>query len=61
MSIIPVMGSGSKASSASERMLFVGARVPSEIKAIIKPLSKMDKGTFQNLLKCMFESLLCVT
>ncbi|XP_041356846.1 COMM domain-containing protein 5-like [Gigantopelta aegis] len=57
MSIIQVMGSGSKASSASERMPFVGARVPLEIKAIIKPLSKLEKGTFQNLLKLIVSAL----
>ncbi|GFR97784.1 COMM domain-containing protein 5-like [Elysia marginata] len=49
MSIIQVKGSGGVA--GLERTSFVGARVPPEIRAMIKPLSKLDKNTFRSILK----------
>lgn len=50
MSIVQVQGGGGRV--ASDRTSFVGARVPPEIKAMIKPLNKLDKNTFRKVLKC---------
>lgn len=48
MSIIQVTGSGK--SVISDRTPFYGARVPSEVKSMVKPLSKLDKSVFRKIL-----------
>ncbi|XP_052793405.1 COMM domain-containing protein 5-like [Mya arenaria] len=48
MSIIQVTGTGK--SVASDRTPFFGARIPIEIKSMIKPLSKLDKSVFRKIL-----------
>lgn len=50
MSIIQVTGSGK--SAISDRTPFYGARVPTEVKSMIKPLSKLDKSIFRKILLC---------
>ena len=50
MSIVQVKGGGGGAVGL-ERTSFVGARVPPEIRAMIKPLSKLDKTAFKKILK----------
>ncbi|PVD34337.1 hypothetical protein C0Q70_05608 [Pomacea canaliculata] len=55
MSIVQVQGGGGRV--ASDRTSFVGARVPPEIKAMIKPLNKLDKNTFRKVLKLVVQSL----
>ena len=52
MSFVQVKGSGG--SSGLERTSFVGARVPPEIRAMIKPLSKLEKSTFKKIMKGEF-------
>lgn len=49
MSIIQVKGSGGNV--VSDRSPFYGGRVPPEIKAISKPMTKIDKQTFRKLLQ----------
>ncbi|KAH3843219.1 COMM domain-containing protein 5-like [Dreissena polymorpha] len=48
MSIIQVTGTGK--SFANDRTPFYGVRVPTEIKTMIKPLSKLDKNVFRKIL-----------
>ncbi|KAH3843340.1 COMM domain-containing protein 5-like [Dreissena polymorpha] len=48
MSIIQVTGTGK--SFANDRTPFYGVRVPTEIKTMIKPLSKLDKNIFRKIL-----------
>ncbi|GFN82194.1 comm domain-containing protein 5-like [Plakobranchus ocellatus] len=55
MSIIQVKGGGGTV--GLERTSFVGARVPNEIRAIIKPLSKIDKATFKKILKVIVSEI----
>ena len=50
MSIIQVTGSG--VSAGADRTTFYGVRVPVEIKAMIKPLSKLEKASFRKILQC---------
>ena len=49
MSIIHVTGTGGRVTA--DRTLFVGPSVPHEIKAMIKPLAKIDKQAFRKLLQ----------
>ena len=49
MSIIQVTGSGG--SSGADRTPFYGVRVPTEVKTMIKPLSKFEKSSFRKLLQ----------
>ncbi|RUS92020.1 hypothetical protein EGW08_000233 [Elysia chlorotica] len=51
MSIIQVKGGGGGGAVGLERTSFVGARVPPEIRAMIKPLSKLDQTAFKKILK----------
>ncbi|XP_033744338.1 COMM domain-containing protein 5-like [Pecten maximus] len=55
MSIIQVKGSGG--SVAADRSPFYGGRVPPEIKAISKPMAKIDKQTFRKLLQMIVSSM----
>ncbi|XP_055959011.1 COMM domain-containing protein 5 [Patella vulgata] len=55
MSIIQVTGTGK--SVAPDRTPFYGARVPSEIKSIIKPINKLDQDVFRKILKLIVASL----
>ncbi|OWF53764.1 COMM domain-containing protein 5-like [Mizuhopecten yessoensis] len=55
MSIIQVKGSGG--SVAVDRSPFYGGRVPQEIKAISKPMAKIDKQTFRKLLQMIVSSM----
>ncbi|XP_045203477.2 COMM domain-containing protein 5-like [Mercenaria mercenaria] len=48
MSIIQVTGSGK--SAVSDRTPFYGARVPTEVKSMVKPLSKLEKSVFRKIL-----------
>lgn len=48
MSIIQVTGSGK--SVANDRTPFYGARIPTEVKSIVKPISKLDKNIFRKIL-----------
>lgn len=48
MSIIQVTGSGK--SAATDRTPFYGARIPLEVKPMVKPLSKLDKSVFRKIL-----------
>jgi len=49
MSIVQVKGSGG--SVATDRSPFYGARIPQEIKSIVKPMTKVDKQIFRKLLQ----------
>lgn len=49
MSIIQVTGSGK--SVASDRSPFYGARIPTDVKACVKPLSQLDKQNFRKILQ----------
>ncbi|XP_070554256.1 COMM domain-containing protein 5-like [Ptychodera flava] len=40
-----------------ERTLFVGARIPQEVKAMVKPLQKLDKDNFRKLLRVAVSSM----
>ncbi|KAL5012932.1 hypothetical protein ScPMuIL_011483 [Solemya velum] len=55
MSIIQVIGTGK--SVVSDRMSFVGARVPNEIKTMIVPLSKLTKQKFRKLIQLIVSDL----
>lgn len=55
MSIIQVKGSGGNV--VSDRSPFYGGRVPPEIKAISKPMTKIDKQTFRKLLQMIVSSM----
>ncbi|XP_071087895.1 COMM domain-containing protein 5-like isoform X2 [Haliotis cracherodii] len=57
MSIVQVVGSGVKASASADRTSFIGARVPKEVKALPKPLAKLDKETFRKLLKMVVAAM----
>ena len=50
MSIIQVTGSGG--SAGADRTPFYGVRVPTEIKVMAKPLSKLEKSSFRKILQC---------
>ncbi|XP_035827377.1 COMM domain-containing protein 5 [Aplysia californica] len=49
MSIVQVRGAGGTV--GLDRTAFYGARVPQNIHRMIKPLAKLDKGTFRKILK----------
>lgn len=51
MSIVQVQGGGGRI--VSDRTSFVGVRIPTEIKVMIKAVNKLDKDIFRRLLKCM--------
>ena len=46
--------SGSAALAATERTPFYGARLPDEIKRLLKLAKKLEMGTFKNILKCKY-------
>ena len=50
MSIIQVTGSGGRV--AVDRTPFYGGRIPQEIRMLPKPLAKIEKQTFRQLLQC---------
>ena len=53
MSFVQVRAkSGSAALAATERTPFYGARLPDEVKRVLKLAKKLDMGTFKNILKC---------
>ncbi|BFZ14640.1 hypothetical protein BsWGS_17679 [Bradybaena similaris] len=55
MSIIQVKGGSGKV--GVDRTLFVGVRIPHEIQAMVKPLSKLDKTVFTKILKVIVASV----
>ncbi|XP_064608828.1 COMM domain-containing protein 5-like isoform X2 [Liolophura sinensis] len=56
MSIVHVTG-GSGGGIAADRTLFVGPRIPREIKAMSKPLTNLDKATFRKLLQMIVAAM----
>lgn len=53
MSFVQVRAkSGSAAVAATERTPFYGARLPDEVKRVLKLAKKLEMGTFKNILKC---------
>jgi len=55
MSILQVKGAGG--TIGVDRTAFYGGRVPQEIKVMVKPLSKLDKGSFRKILKVIIAVL----
>lgn len=55
MSIIQVTGSGG--SVGADRTPFYGVRIPTEIKTMIKPLSKFEKSSFRKMLQVIVTTL----
>ncbi|KAL3878306.1 hypothetical protein ACJMK2_030669 [Sinanodonta woodiana] len=55
MSIVQVVGSGG--SVAADRTPFYGARLPNEVKSLVKPLSKLDKQVFRKILQLIVSDL----
>ncbi|CAG5131553.1 unnamed protein product [Candidula unifasciata] len=55
MSIIQVKGGSGKV--GVDRTLFVGARIPHEIQAMVKPLTKLDKSVFTKILRVIVASV----
>uniref|UniRef100_A0A0B7B6L0 COMM domain-containing protein 5 n=1 Tax=Arion vulgaris TaxID=1028688 RepID=A0A0B7B6L0_9EUPU len=58
MSIVQVRGASGAA--GVDRTLFVGSRIPNQIQAMIKPLSKLDKAVFIKILKVVVASVVGV-
>lgn len=55
MSIIQVTGSGGRV--GVDRTPFYGSRIPTEIRSLPKPLSKLDKQTFRKILQLIVNAM----
>ena len=55
MSIVHVVGGGAggggRRGTKAERSLFVGPRIPDEVKRMVKPVQKLDKTTLRKCLQ----------
>lgn len=55
MSIVHVVGGGTggggRRGTKAERSLFVGPRIPDEVKRMVKPVQKLDKTTLRKCLQ----------